>query len=67
MLADAIAGLLGMSPPAIANINPAWRDPVMDLAWQSPLGLLGGLFVLRMALAPYLDVPGINNQGTNPS
>ena len=51
--ADAIAGFLGMSLPALARLNSEWRDALAELSWQIPLGLFGGLFVVRLVLAPY--------------
>lgn len=51
---DAIAGFLGMVLPPVLHFVPAnERTAVGDLGWQVPLGLLAGIAIIRLLLAPY--------------
>ena len=53
-VAGVASALLGYAVPAYLKRNPQEAAFVNDLAWQIPLGVLGGLSTLRLLVSPFV-------------
>lgn len=52
-MGDGVGFLAGIIIPIILRFIPNWKPVMSELLWQIPLGVFGGIVLIRLSLAPY--------------